>query len=182
MAQAPIIPVTPVNTGLQWLTQCEPVNQASANAFGAGMFVTASGSGSGITVDKYTIATSYTGVTSVYGVTQKAALASTAEPYLTPTGTTCVPISPRNTEFWIPTATTAGATGTGDATALVIGSTYRICAFTTSGYSGQQALDSASVAGNNTGLLVYTGKIYPGYNSDDKNVPVSVRVVAAQIQ
>jgi len=182
MAQAPVIPVTPISTGLQWLTEREPVTQASANAFVAGQFLTAAGSGTGITVDKYTIATSYAAVTQVYGVAQKDALASTAEPYLTPTGTTCVPISPVDTEFWIPTATTAGAVGTGDATALAIGSTYRICAFTTSGYSGMQALDSASVAGNNTGLLVYTGKVYPGYASTDTNVPVSVRVVQAQIQ
>ncbi len=182
MAQAPIIPVTPISTGLQWLTERLPVDQASANAFTAGQFVTASGSGSGITLDKYTIATSYTGVTAVYGLAQKAALTSTAEPYLTPTGTTATPISPVNTEFWIPTATTAGAVGTGDASALVVGSTYRICAFTTSGYSGQQALDSASAAGNNTGILVYTGKVYPGFASTDTNVPVSVRIVKEQIQ
>jgi len=182
MAQAPIIPVTPISTGLQWLTEREPVVQSSAGAFTAGQFVTASGTGSTITLGGYAIATSYTGVTSVYGVAQKDALTSTAEPYLTPTGTTASPISPVNTEFWIPTATTAGAVGTGDASGLVMGSTYRLCAFTTSGYSGQQAVDSASVAGNNTGLVIYTGKVYPGYVSTDTNVPASFKVVPAQIQ
>lgn len=182
MAQAPIIPVTPISTGLQWLTEREPVIQASANAFQAGNFVKAQGTGSSITLITLSTATSLAAVQSVYGLAQKDALTSTAEPYLTPTGTTAAPISPVNTEFWIPTGTTAGAVGTGDASALVLGSTYGLGAFTASGYSNQQLVVSDSVAGNNTGIVIYTGKIYPGYASTDTNVPASFKVVPAQIQ
>jgi len=182
MAQAPIIPITPIQTGLQWLEERDPVAQASANAFGAGVFVTASGTGSSITLGGISTATSLAAVQSVYGVSQKAALAATAEPYLTPTGTTATPVAVKGAELWIPTATTAGAVGTGDASALVLGSTYGITAFTTSGYSGMQAVVANTVAGNNTGLVVYTGKIYPSYASTDTNVPASFRVVDAQIQ
>ena len=181
MAQAPIISPTPANTALQWLEERSPVAQASANAFNAGEFVKIQGSGSGVTLIRVT-STSASTAEPCYGLAQKAALTSTAEPYLTPTGTTATPISPVNTEFWVNTLTTAGATGTGDATKLVAGSTYQINQFTTSGYSGIIGLDANSTAAANLGFFVYTGRIYPGYAETDTNVPVSAKIVATLIQ
>lgn len=186
MAQAPIIPITPIDTGLYWLTERDSIAQASANAFFAGNFVTASGTGGTRTLNTISTATSFAAVEGIYGLAQKSALASTAEPYLTPTGTTATPISPEgDTEFWISTGTTAGAVGTGDAAALVYGSTYGMGTFTTAGYSGQQFVVADSAGGNNTGRVIFTGRIYDQggtWASTDKNVPASFKVAPTVIQ
>jgi hypothetical protein len=179
MAQAPIITPTPNTTSLQWLTESVPIDQASANAFAAGQFVKKQGTGATLTLIKCADATSGE---MVYGLSQKAALAATAEPYLTPTGTTATPILVKGTEFWVNTLTPAGAVGTGDAAALITGSSYQLASFTTSGYSGQQGLDSSSVASAGKEFFIFTGKIYPGYSSTDTNVPVSAKLVEAKIQ
>lgn len=179
MAQAPIIVPTPANTSLQWLTESVPIDQASANAFAAGQFVKKQGTGSSITLIKCADATSGE---PVFGIAQKAALASTSEPYLTPTGTTATPILVKGTEFWVNTLTTAGAVGTGDASGLVVGSSYQLASFTTSGYSGQQGLDSASVAATGKDFFVYTGRLYPGDAATDTNCRVSAKLVDSKIQ
>lgn len=175
MAQAPIINPTPANTANQWLEERAPVVQASANAFQAGQFVKTQGTGSSVTLIKSSDATS---VEPCYGLAQKAALTSTAEPYLTPTGTTATPIAVANTRFWVNTLTPAGATGTGDASALVVGSTYQLASFTTSGWSGIQGLDSSSVASGGKGFFMWDGTLFPGDSATDTNCRVGAYVVA----
>lgn len=170
MAQAPIIRPTPASTSLQWLTQRASVAEASSGAFQQGAFVIASGSGSGITI---AAATDAPASPTIYGLSERAALGSSAEPYLTPTATTHQPTSPQNTLFWVNTLTADGATGTGSATALAVGQRYDMRSFTTSGFSGIQGLDASSTSAT-TGFFRYEGKVHPQDAAADTNARVLV--------
>lgn len=175
MAQAPIISPTAANTNQPWLAQRLGIAEASSGAFLDQQFVKAQGSGSGQTLIKV----ANTGTTPVvYGLAQRAAIGSSGEPYLTPTGTTHLPVEVLGGMFWVNTMTGTGAVGTGSATALVAGSTYEVNSFTTSGYSGIQGLDAASTGSSTTGFFKYEGQVHPDDAAADTNARVLVSVVA----
>ncbi len=176
MAQAPIISPTPASTNQPWLAERPGLPEATTgNAFIAGNFVISSGSGAGSTL---TVATSAGAL--VYGQAQRSAAASgaTPEPYLSPTATTHTPVDVLGTQFWVNTATAAGAVGTGAATALVAGSRYNINPFTTSGYSGIQCLDAGSTAAS--GFFKYEGVVHPDDAAADTNARVLVTIAATR--
>lgn len=175
MAQAPIQSPTPELTQAPWLQQRLGIAEASSGAFSQGQFVKASGSGSGQTLVKCVDAGS---AGPVYGLANRTAIGSSGEPYLTPTATTHFPTDVLQNQFYVNTLTSAGAVGTGSATALVAGSTYDIRSFTTSGYSGIQGLDASSAAAASAGFFKYEGIIHPDDSASDTNARVLVSVVA----
>jgi hypothetical protein len=174
MAQAPIIAPTPANTSLSWLQTAPNVQQASAGAFYANQFVKIQGSGSGQTMIKVADATS---AEPCYGIAQRDALATTSEPYLTPTADYQGAINVASTPVWLNTMTSSRAVGTGDATALVAGSTYHLRSFTTANYTTVQGVDSSSTAAG-AGFVKYLGKLYPGDAAADTNCRALFQVVA----
>jgi hypothetical protein len=86
-------------------------------------------------------------------------------------------INVASTPVWLNTMTSSRAVGTGDATALVAGSTYHLRSFTTANYTTVQGVDSSSTAAG-AGFVKYLGKLYPGDAAADTNCRALFQVVA----
>ncbi len=177
MAQAPIIPPTPANTTLPWLTERPQIQQASASAFLANQFVKLTGTG---TSARMTVIAYATSAEPIYGIAQRDALATTAEPYLTPTGDQQTVIAVNSTPVWMNTLAGGAVVGTGDAASLVPGSLYGIRAFSTTNYTNFQGVDGSSTLAG--GQAKYLGQIYPGDAFTDTNCRALFQIVDAVIQ
>ncbi len=176
MAQAPIQAPSPAYTERQWLKQRVGLAEASSGAFKQGQFVKASGSGVGATLT--VVAGTATSAETVYGLANRDAIGSSGEPYLTPTGTTHFVTDVIGGKFWVNTMGTGQAVGTGSGTALVLGSTYELRSFTTSGYTNVMGIMSSSAAASTAGFWKYEGQIHPDDATGDTNPRVLCSVAA----
>ena len=174
MAQAPIIPPTPANTSHPWLQTRDGIAEASSGAFAANQFVTVAGTPS-------TLIATTTGAITVYGLEQRAAAGTGAEPYTAPTGTTHFPINPDGVTFWVNTMDSNRAVGTGSAAGLIVGSSYGLASFTTSGYTNIQGLNTSVTTSTQAMFRVEQVGGYGDTTTADTNCPVRVSILPANI-
>lgn len=139
MAQAPIRKPEVSNAGgLPWVQILPLVAESSSGAFKDQQFVVKSGTGSSAVATKVADA-----AVTVWGLTQRDALGTASEAYLSPTGNQHGAINPNNT-FTVNVMTSTKAVGTGATSSVVEGNTYGLGSFTTTGFTDVQGLNISS--------------------------------------
>lgn len=171
MAQAPIQRPQLSNTGAApWAQVRAILNESSSGAFKNQQFVKVS-SGA------LTKCTDGTSAQQTYGLSQRDALGTTAEPYLTPTSNGHTPIDPLDEVFTVNVMTSTKAVGTGATSSVTIGSTYGLASFTTAAYTDVQGLNISDTASSSAFFRVERIRTDLDATSDT-NGRVDVTIVA----
>jgi hypothetical protein len=173
MAQAPIRrPEVSNSGGLPWVQVRALVTESSSGAFKDQQFCTLSSGNAVKIADGASAAT-------VWGLSQRDAAGTAAEPYLTPTANQHNMIDPNNV-FTVNVMTSTKAVGTGATSSVTVGSTYGLASFTTTGYTDVQGLNISDTASSSVMFRVVRVRTDLDATSDT-NGRVDVSIAATKI-
>lgn len=176
MAQAPIQRPSLANVSNPWAQVRTPLQESSSGAFKNQQFVKVTGTGSNAAL---TVCTTGASAQQVYGLAQRDAAGTAAEPYLTPTANIHTPVDVLNQRFLVNVMTSTRAVGTGATSSVVVGSTYGVAAFTTTGYTDVQGLNISDTASSSAFFRVEVIRTDLDATSDT-NGRVEVSLVAGR--